>query len=106
MSGMLYSVKHYAERSDLVLLFRSLDEAREAMKLLVRHGFLDCDSFMEGFLRELGMPEFAGKPMPVTAATVREGDERFDANVHTSHFADCPNASEFRKNREAVTSNE
>ena len=37
------------------------------------------------------------KAMPVDAGTVREGDTIFLKDVHTSHFATCPDAAEHRK---------
>lgn len=39
----------------------------------------------------------AGKSMPVVASTVQEDDTEFDHARHTSHFADCKFAKQFRK---------
>lgn len=38
-----------------------------------------------------------GKSMPVDAETVKIGDMLFDHTRHTSHFATCKFAAEFRK---------
>jgi hypothetical protein len=40
-----------------------------------------------------------GKLMPVNADTVRPEDQAFDPQRHTSHFATCPAAGQFRKGR-------
>jgi len=40
-----------------------------------------------------------GKSIPINADTVRVGDTDFDHTRHKSHFADCPQASQFRKPR-------
>ena len=42
----------------------------------------------------------SGKQMPVDADTWTEGETRYDAEVHTSHFASCPAADKFRKSRD------
>lgn len=42
-------------------------------------------------------PDGSPKLMPVNAESVRQGDESFDSKRHKSHFADCPNANDFRK---------
>lgn len=41
----------------------------------------------------------AGKNMPVDADTVEPDDEELDLSRHSSHFATCPNADQFRKQR-------
>jgi hypothetical protein len=41
----------------------------------------------------------AGRSMPVDAVTVEPGDETFDKSRHISHFATCPEADRFRKER-------
>jgi hypothetical protein len=41
-----------------------------------------------------------GKNMPVDADTVDPEDDIFDPEVHTSHFATCPNANQHRKPRQ------
>jgi len=40
-----------------------------------------------------------GKSMPVNAETVMAVDTVFDHTRHTSHFATCPKADEFRKSK-------
>ena len=40
-----------------------------------------------------------GKPMPVNADTVTEGDRVFDMHKHKSHFATCPNAAQHRRKK-------
>lgn len=42
-----------------------------------------------------------GKKMPVDAETVEAGDEEFDPKRHTSHFATCPDAEKFRKEKKS-----
>jgi hypothetical protein len=44
------------------------------------------------FLRTKG-----GKSIPVNAATVKPGEQVFDAEIHRTHFADCPNAKQHRQ---------
>ncbi len=47
------------------------------------------------------MKTAAGKNMPVDADTVYDPDvEIFDKDVHTSHFATCPDAVRHRRGRE------
>lgn len=41
----------------------------------------------------------AGKNMPVDADTVEPDDEALDLSRHTSHFATCPKADQFRRKR-------
>jgi hypothetical protein len=43
------------------------------------------------------LPTQSGKLAPVDAETVAITDEVFDAKKHTSHFATCRFAAEFRK---------
>lgn len=40
-----------------------------------------------------------GSRMPVDAETVAEDDHIFDHKRHTSHFATCPKAGDFRRPR-------
>ena len=39
----------------------------------------------------------AGRLIPVNAATVDPADDAFDYKRHVSHFADCPQAKQWRK---------
>lgn len=45
------------------------------------------------------LPTVHGKKMPVDADTVEAGDDLFDQERHTSHFATCPNAGRHRRIR-------
>lgn len=38
-----------------------------------------------------------GKNIPVDAETAETGDDMFDAQRHTTHFATCPQADQHRK---------
>ena len=40
-----------------------------------------------------------GKKMPVDAETVTQDDHQFDHTRHVSHFATCPAAKQFRKEK-------
>jgi chorismate-pyruvate lyase len=42
----------------------------------------------------------AGKSIPVDADTVAPDDEMYDSSKHTSHFATCVDAKDFRKPRQ------
>jgi len=39
------------------------------------------------------------RAIPVDAATVKLGDQLFDASKHITHFATCPNAAKHRTAR-------
>jgi hypothetical protein len=41
----------------------------------------------------------AGKKMPVDAVTIGAGEFEYDPTKHTSHFATCPHASDWRKKK-------
>lgn len=41
----------------------------------------------------------AGRTMPVNADTVEPTHAKFDAKVHVTHFATCPNAKKHRRRR-------
>ena len=41
------------------------------------------------------------KLMPVDAGTWEEGDEFYKPQKHVSHFATCPQAGKWRRNRES-----
>lgn len=43
-----------------------------------------------------------GKSIPINADTVRPDDTDFDHTRHKSHFADCPQAAQFRKPKGAA----
>ncbi len=56
----------------------------------------NCRSFG---LQMVWLKTDAGRSMPVDAVTVEPGDETFDKSRHISHFATCPEADRFRKER-------
>lgn len=41
----------------------------------------------------------SGKNMPVDADTVAPGEDTFDSSKHTSHFATCIDAPQFKRPR-------
>lgn len=71
-----------------------------ASRLIGKHEIVPCRG-KDCKADVIWLPTKEGKRMPVNPENVAADDYLFRHDHHVSHFADCPNADQFRRKHEA-----